>query len=219
VIDTYFHVINDGDGIANGNISVTMINDQMDVLNAAFASARFQFLLKSTDYTKNSAWYTMGSGSAEETAAKTALRKGGKGALNIYSANLDGGLLGWATFPSGYSSSPWKDGIVVLFSSLPGGDATPYNLGDTGTHEAGHWLGLYHTFQSGCAGGDSVSDTAAESSAAFGCPVNRDTCTGASYPGLDPITNFMDYTDDSCMDNFTAGQALRMSQQWAAFRQ
>jgi hypothetical protein len=218
-IDVYFHVINNGSTIALGNIPDSQITNQISVLNAAFASTGWSFNLVSTDRTTNATWYTCSGGTCE-SQMKNALRQGTADDLNLYSNNMGGGLLGWATFPSSYSNNPKLDGVVILSSSMPGGSAAPYNLGDTATHEVGHWMGLYHTFQGGCArqtsGGDAVADTPAEKSAAFGCPTGRDTC--ANLAGLDPITNFMDYTDDSCMNTFSSAQDTRMDQQFSVYR-
>jgi hypothetical protein len=218
-IPVYFHVINNGSGIANGDVPESQITAQINVLNAAYSPSA-SFILVQSDRTTNATWYGAGPGSAAEQNMKAALRKGSADDLNIYSSNPGGGLLGWATFPWSYTRAPSQDGVVVLFSSLPGGTAAPYNLGDTATHEAGHWLGLYHTFQNGCnKKGDFVADTPSERSPAFGCPAGRDTCRGKSGAGLDPINNFMDYTDDACMFEFTAGQRVRMDAQWAAYRE
>ncbi len=217
VIPVYWHRIHASNG-TGGVVTATQISSQISVLNAAYASSSFSFQLMSTDDSNNDSWYTCSGGTCE-TQMKTALRIGGSNALNIYSNNMGGGLLGWATFPSTYASNPKKDGVVILYSSVPGGTAAPYNLGDTATHEVGHWMGLYHTFQGGCSkNNDYVSDTPAERSPAYGCPVNRDSCSGRQYPGLDPIQNFMDYTDDACMDRFSAGQNTRMNNMWATYR-
>jgi hypothetical protein len=218
-INVYWHVINNGSGIANGDIPISQIDAQIAVLHAAFASAGYSFALAGVNRTTNAAWYTATNGTTAERDMKNALRQGSADDLNIYSNNMGGGLLGWATFPSSYASSPKMDGVAILFSSVPGGTTVPYNEGDTATHEVGHWLGLYHTFQGGCSNsGDLVSDTAAERSPAYGCPANRDSCAGKKFPGVDPITNFMDYTDDVCMDTFTSGQVSRIDAQWMTYR-
>nr|WP_231848391.1 zinc metalloprotease [Gloeobacter violaceus] len=200
-----FHVISSG---STGNLSDTDVYNQIAVLNSAYGGTGFSFYVQSIDRTDNATWFAMTPGSSAEREAKSALAVSPTSTLNFYTANPSGGLLGWATFPWSLSSDPTNDGVVVLYSSLPGGSAFPFNEGDTGTHEVGHWLGLYHTFQGGCSYyGDYVGDTPSESSPASGCPVGRDTCSAS---GLDPIENFMDYSDDGCMFQFTAGQVSRM---------
>jgi len=220
VINVYFHVIRRGTGVSNGDITSTMITNQMNVLNNAFSPWGYSFNLVSVDRTTNSTWYTAGPGTSAQTQMKNALRKGTADDLNIYTNSPGGGLLGYATFPWSYTSNPKDDGVVLLYSSVPGGSAAPFNLGDTGTHEVGHWMGLYHTFQGGCAtsttsGGDFVADTPAEASPASGCPTGRNTCSSA---GNDPITNFMDYSNDSCMFQFTSGQDARMDSMFTTYR-
>jgi hypothetical protein len=215
VINVYWHVIQTTGGV--GSLTTGQINDQIAVLNAAYAAAGWQFNLVSVDTTVNNNWAAAQPGTLAEFQMKNALRVGSADDLNIYSSNPGGGLLGWATFPSSYEDAPRLDGVVILYSSVPGGSAAPYNLGDTGTHEVGHWMGLYHTFQDGCNGtGDLVSDTPFERSPAYGCPVLRDSCK--LKEGLDPITNFMDYSDDACMNKFSAAQNARMNEQFTTYR-
>lgn len=211
-IPVWFHIIRDSSG--NGGVTASQIQAQLNVLNDSFdgttggSATPFFFTNAGTTTTNNSTWYTAGPGTSAEQQMKSALRVGGPETLNFYISNPGGGLLGWATFPMDYASNPSRDGVVVLNASLPGGSAAPYNLGDTGTHEVGHWLGLYHTFQGGCnGGGDLVDDTPAERSPAYGCPIGLDSCR--RDPGLDPIFNFMDYTDDACMNEFSSGQVVR----------
>lgn len=202
-IPVAFHVITDG---STGFVSQSMLQDQINVLNAAFAASDVSFTFASVDYTDNANWFYMEPGTLAEAQAKAALNISPETTLNFYTVQT--GYLGWATFPWNLSSNPDDDGVVVLYSSLPNGGATPYDEGDTGTHEVGHWLGLYHTFQGGCSkSGDYVADTEKEKDPAFGCPIGRDSCRGG---GPDPVENFMDYSDDYCMIEFTPGQTERM---------
>ena len=224
-IPTYVHVISKGAGFENGDVPDNMIRAQMSVLNNAFAgytggpATGFSFNLIGVTRTVNERWYNMLIQSREEREAKAALRRGGPETLNIY-LTAGGGYLGWATFPSSYSSQPNQDGVVLDFRSLPHGPYAEYSEGDTATHEVGHWLSLYHTFQGGCTPkNDYVADTPAERGPAFGCQTGRDTCTKASYPGVDPVENFMDYSDDACLYLFSSGQVSRMKSAWTAYRQ
>ncbi|MDQ3264200.1 MAG: zinc metalloprotease [Myxococcota bacterium] len=218
VIDVYFHVITKGAGPKNGDVSQEQIEAQIKVLNDAYKDAGFQFNLVEVDRTKNAKWYTGQPGTSAETDMKSTLRKGDSEALNIYSTSPSGGLLGWATFPSDYKDFPKDDGVVILNTSLPGGTSAPYNEGDTATHEVGHWMGLHHTFnQPGLPDNDSVSDTP-EHEVNYGKPPET-TDTVPGKPGNDPVHNYMNYTDDDWMYEFTPGQVDRMQAQWELFRE
>ena len=230
-IPVYFHIITNSAG--QGDVSA-LVPAQIDVLNAAYALVGFKFHLVAIEVTQNDAWFAAGFGSKAERQMKKALRQGGPDTLNVYTGENSDGLLGWATFPSDFASKPWDDGIVIFDLSMPGGGlefpddpseepdgVLAYDHGDTLTHEAGHWFGLFHTFQGGCkadAGkGDRIADTPAEAEPQFFC-VARDSCTGKKFPGTDPIHNFMDYGDDDCLDQFTDDQFDRMQDQFGAFR-
>ena len=215
-IPVYVHVMAAKDG--TGDVTNQQIADQIAVLNrtyagqesSAAADTAFTFTLAGTDRFYNNTWHRDGSSSKYRKAT----RQGGANALNMWL--VDFSYLGIATFPWDYRKNPGVDGVRVHWDSLPGGSIASYNLGETATHEVGHWLGLYHTFQGGCTQtNDEVADTPAQGSATNGCPEGRDSC---SLPGLDPIHNYMDYSYDSCYTQFTPGQSTRMDQMWSAYR-
>ena len=183
--------------MAGGNVPDAWIADQMQVLNDSFsgqtggADTGFTFTLAGVTRTTSSKWFNLTS-NAKDQEIKAALKVGGPETLNIYTADLGNKLLGYAYLAQDAGAVGVLDGVVVHYQSLPGGPFVQYSEGDTATHEVGHWFDLFHTFQGGCDGpGDHVADTAPEASPAFNCPTGRDTCAGG---GLDPITNFMDYT-------------------------
>jgi hypothetical protein len=220
-VPVYFHVVHAG-GV--GNISQTIINDQMKVLNAAFAgfyggaASGFSFRLEAVTRTDNAAWHLAGPGTPEEREMKQTLHQGDWNPLNLY-ATTAGAFLGWAYFPGLPESRQYLDGIVVDWESMPGASTRyegRFDLGHTATHEAGHWFHLHHTFNGGCNHwGDYVDDTPPQRVPTSGCPVGQDTC---SELGLDPIHNYMDYSDDPCYNQFTEDQVARMQDAWLHFR-
>ncbi len=224
-VDVYVHVITTDAG--KGGVSRSRIKKQVAVLNKAYAGktssaskkTAFSFRLKAVDTTKSSDWYRWSSPIVDESddvEAKTALHRGGFDDLNLYVASLSDDLLGYSTFP--FDTTLARDGVVVLNASLPGGSARGYDKGDTATHEVGHWLGLFHTFENGCTSpGDAVDDTPYQANGKniFSCDSRLDTCSRA---GRDPVHNFMSYGDDKCLSRFTKGQAARMAAVWQAYR-
>ena len=216
-VPVWIHVISDG---ATGNVPQSVIDEQMTVFNLAFAgfyggaASGFSFTLAGVTRTDNAAWYNARINSNPEREMKKTLHRGGFDTLNVYT-NLAGGFLGYAYLPGLPDSHLWQDGIVLNWESMP--DASPtyegrFDLGLTLVHEAGHWFNLEHTFFGACnAKGDFVDDTPPMREPTSGCPEGKDTCR---EPGLDPIHNYMDYSDDPCYNQFTTGQVGRMQDGW-----
>ncbi|KAG8664210.1 uncharacterized protein FPOAC1_013917 [Fusarium poae] len=173
-------------------------------LNDAYRPHNITFNLTNTTFTTNSDW----ADGNEEVAMKRQLRQGDYKTLNLYFTDAPNISTGSDTFII--------DGCVVVAETVPGGSLTRFNHGGTAIHEVGHWFNLFHTFEDGCRDGDLVSDTPAQASATNGCPARRDSCPFQA--GDDPIHNFMDYSDDVCYEEFTAGQKIRMHTAWTTYR-
>lgn len=139
--------------------------------------------------------------------------------FNVWTVNFGGSsasLLGYAQFPStsglqglnANGGAANTDGVVVRYSAVGrvGTVTAPYNKGRTLTHEIGHCFGLRHIWGDQSCGNDYCNDTPTSDDANYGCPTGLNTCGGA----VDMIQNYMDYTDDGCMNIFTADQKARM---------
>jgi Pregnancy-associated plasma protein-A len=220
-VPVWFHVVSDGE---IGNVTQKQIDEQMTVLNLAFAGfyggvkSGFSFELVGVTRTDNPDWFYGGIGGSAERPMKRALHRGGFETLNVYSTTA-GPYLGWAYLPGLSDSQLYLDGVVSDWEAMPGTSDTyegQYDLGQTLTHEVGHWLNLEHTFFGGCnAKGDFVDDTPPMKVPTSGCPEGKDTCP---EPGLDPIHNYMDYSYDACYEEFTPGQVARAQDAWLFHR-
>jgi hypothetical protein len=127
--------------------------------------------------------------------------------LNIWVAEIESGVLGWAQFPAAGDTN--TDGVVIDFEHFGtiGTAIYPYNLGRTATHEVGHWFNLYHIWGDNSCGNDYVNDTPIQEQGNFGCKIHPNiSCSNAG----DMFMNFMDYTNDACMNSFTEGQKDRI---------
>ncbi len=224
-IPVVVHVIQSTNG--TGAMSDARVQSQIDVLNEDFlaiagsngapgADSQIEFYLADVDpsgnpttgitRSTNNTWFNDGGGYYNTLAWDT------NRYLNIYTNQASGALGYVPDLPQGGIVGSNSDRVVILYSTF-GRNApfSPFNLGRTGTHEVGHYLGLFHTFSGGCAGGDCyrrgdlICDTNDESSPTFGCPGSRSSCGGQA-----PFDNYMDYSDDRCMEKFTPDQSNRM---------
>jgi hypothetical protein len=217
-IPVYVHVIYSNSA---QNISDTQINSQITVLNNDFndssyldipadfrsvaANTNINFTLNSANIKRYSdATATWGTNTSVKTKYPPIA-----GYLNFWVCNIGGGILGYAQFPGGNAAT---DGVVISPQYF-GVTSGAYGLGRTATHEVGHWLNLRHIWGDGrCNQDDFVLDTPSSDRANYGCP----TYPTVHCQSADMTMNYMDYTDDACMNMFTLGQNDRMRTIFAA---
>lgn len=207
------------------NISQAQLQSQIDVLNADFRA-------ENTDYNSSNPYNSVRSGInvrfvldnvVRKSTTKTtwgtndAMKKTASGGiaptspttkLNYWVCNIGGGILGYAQFPGGSSTT---DGVVIdsKYTGTMGTATAPFNKGRTATHEVGHWMNLRHIWGDATCGSDLVADTPTHNTANYGIPAagHRSTCSGTP---LEMYMNYMDYTDDAGMYMFSSGQTARM---------
>src|SRR5262249_49280732 len=146
-IQIALHVIHDG---SQGNVPDEQIEEQIRELNHNFLGTGYRFSLASAERTEDARGFRLLPGTGDEKHMKQALAIDPAHRLNVYTCLPGHDLLGWAYFPFSFPEDHFMHGVVIHYGSLPGGFEVPYDLGRTLTHEAGHYLGLFHTFQGGC---------------------------------------------------------------------
>ena len=209
------------------NISDAQIQSQIDVLNKDFnalnsdynnvpalfsgvkANVGISFVLEKINR-KSTTKKSWGTRDAMKKTSQGGLNPTSpESKLNLWACTIGGGILGYAQFPGGASST---DGVVIdsKYFGLSGAANAPYNLGRTGTHEVGHWMNLRHIWGDASCGSDLVSDTPTHNAANYGVPAypHYSTCTGTP---VEMTMNYMDYTDDSGMYMFSSGQKDRIA--------
>ncbi|QZK90004.1 zinc metalloprotease [Flavobacterium sp. CHNK8] len=209
------------------NISLAQIQSQIDVLNADFNATNADFSSTPALFSGVAAnvgitfvLETVNRKSTSKTSwgTRDAMKKTKQGGLdptspttklNMWACTIGGGILGYAQFPGGASTT---DGVVIdsKYFGLSGSGAYPYNLGRTATHEVGHWMNLRHIWGDATCGSDLVSDTPTHNDANYGVPAypHYSTCTGTP---VEMTMNYMDYTDDRGMYMFSNGQKSRIA--------
>ncbi|MGB1207012.1 MAG: T9SS type A sorting domain-containing protein [Chitinophagales bacterium] len=230
-IPTVVHIIYSN---SNENISEAQIQSQMQVLNDDFrrlnsdanntwsqaADTEIEFCLASVDPNGNpTTGITRKSSNTTSWGTNDAMKSASNGGVNAWPAgeylnmwicNIGGGILGYAQFPGGSAST---DGVVMSpqYFGTTGYVSAPFDGGRTTTHEVGHWLNLRHIWGDGnCNADDLVNDTPTSDAANYGCATGHTSCNST-----DMVQNYMDYSDDSCMNLFTAGQKSRMQSLFA----
>ena len=216
IIYVIWHVIHASNNM--GNIPESSIVGQIDAMNIAYGNnnSNIAFVLDSINRVENDDWFTGWSPDDEglDETGMQALSYDPAHYLNIYSVQLwSAGGGGFVTY--GYTYSPhtnnlpeshWRNGFTVDYKVIYG---EQYYSSSTAPHEAGHYLGLYHTFQTDCnAPDDAVDDTPRNDSQYVQTCSAQDTCP--NDPGDDPVENYMNYSDDWCQTVFTPGQNDRM---------
>lgn len=231
-IPVVVHIIEHTNG--TGAISNALVHSQLDILNEDFqalvgtpgapgTNINVYFKLATEDpdgnpttgitRSVNDSWYNDGGNYWDSLHWDT------NRYLNIYT-NSAAGALGYVPFlpadSNGVLVGSSSDRVVILWSTF-GRDSSfpPFDQGRTATHEVGHYLGLEHPFTGACSTatppdcystGDLICDVPSQDAPLGGCPVGTLTCGGQ----VAPIHNYMNYTDDTCMDRFSYEQALRM---------